>query len=198
MEPDRNCLHSGDEQGDCADAVRHRLDERGLDPVLVLTRERWERDLAGGPEGVPERLRTAAELAVLRADGEERQLPTVSERTWDIPEARRGRPARFPGRGRERHRHQGRHVGSKPGPGADGADPLHVSARSWTLDTIAVAVVVTATGEDLPGTRRLFADDDDGLVQGALWRGQLEFVCEAWADPDPDPDPDSDELGLTD
>lgn len=167
-------LKRGSQTAWASDEVHARLRAQGLEPLLVLARERWEKDLAGGPPGLPERARTAAELAGLRADGE-LGLPTVSE----------GRDHGHDSRAPRERRHRfggGRHAASArcaPQP------PLRVRAQPWAQGIVEVAIF--AVGDEvLTGTRRLFSADDDGLVSAATWKGQLEFACESWLEPEID------------
>lgn len=182
LDPDSGDLRSGEGTAPIAEELRRRLVDRGLDPLLVLANERWTSDLAGGPDGIPERMRTAAELAQARAIGEERELVSTTDRTWDLDDASAGRRRR---RTRRTATRAGERRGSAPAP-RDG-DPawspsrLRVRARAWTQDIVAVAIVVTASEQALPGTQRLFRADDEGLLEAAAWRGQLEFACESWA-----------------
>ena len=137
---------------------------RGLEPLLVLPQARWQEDLAGGPPGVPPPVRTATEIAMLRAEG-----------ALDLPPMRAEAAERFRVAPRRPERHRWLRRGRR-----DVHEPtLAVHARPWSRSLVSVAVW-TAGGEVLSGTERLFATDDDGLTAAAEWKGQLEFVCEQW------------------
>jgi len=157
-------LSGGEYSADDAGLLHRILRGRGLEPLLVLPRARWQEDLAGGPPGVPPPMRTATEIAMLRAEGT-LQLPPMRAEAAARFRAARSRPTR-------RHWLHGprRHV---PEP------KLVVHARPWSQSLVSVAVW-TLDGEALSGTERLFSTDDDGLTAAAEWKGQLEFVCEQW------------------
>lgn len=175
LDPAGGSVRSGEDLGT---GVERRLIERGLQPVLVVEAERFERDLAGGPDGVPERLRTAAELADLRAIGQEPLQVTSSERTWDLDRERNGLAGqRRPGGPGRKHRSTHERHNQAP---ASADARISVRARAWTRDLVAVSIVIAASGEALPGTQRLFPADECGLIAAAAWRGQLEYACDNW------------------
>ena len=157
-------LAGGEYAADDAGLLHTILRGRGLEPLLVLPRARWQEDLAGGPPGVAPPVRTATDIAMLRAEGSLELPPMRAEA------AARSRVAR---RQPVHHRWLHGRRGGEPEP------TLVVHARPWSQSLVSVAVW-TVSGEVLNGTERLFATDDDGLNAAAEWKGQLEFVCEQW------------------
>jgi hypothetical protein len=157
-------LAGGEYAADDARLLHNILRGRGLEPLLVLPLARWQEDLAGGPPGVPPPVRTATEIALLRAEG-----------ALELPPMRAEAAARF----RVEHRRPARrgwlHGGRRHAP----RPILVVHARPWSRALVSVAVW-TLSGEVLSGTERLFPTDDEGLTAAAEWKGQLEFVCEQW------------------
>ncbi len=163
LDPSRQ-LSGGEYSADEVGILHSILRGRGLEPLLVLPRARWQEDLAGGPPGVPPPMRTAAEIAMLRAEG-----------TLQLPPMRAEAAARFrPAPPRPAHRHW---LHGRRGDAPERA--LVVHARPWSESLVSVAVW-TLDGEVLSGTERLFSTDDDGMTAAAEWKGQLEFVCEQW------------------
>lgn len=169
LDPARQ-LAGGEYGADDAGLVHSILRERGLEPLLVLPRARWQEDLAGGPPGVPTPVRSATEIAMLRAEG-----------ALELPPMRAEAAARFRLARRRPAHHRRRH-----GRRRDVPEPtLVVHARPWSESLVSVAVS-SFSGEVLSGTERLFPTDDDGLTAAAEWKGQLEYVCEQWLlDPSP-------------
>lgn len=163
LDPSRQ-LAGGEYSADDVGILRRILRGRGLEPVLVLPRARWQEDLAGGPPGVPPPMRTATEIAMLRAEG-----------TLQLPPMRAEAAARFRVAGPRPTHHHRLHSRRRDVP----EPTLLVHARPWSQSLVSVAVW-TLDGQVLSGTERLFATDDDGLTAAAEWRGQLEFVCEQW------------------
>jgi hypothetical protein len=161
-------VKGGEHDADDAGVVRRVLRGRGLEPLLVLPHARWHEDLAGGPPGVPPPVRTAAEIAMLRAEGA-LELPPMSAGAAERFGVARRRP------GRRRWFHHGDLERERDAP-----QPMFaVHARPWSRSLVSVAVL-TSGGEALRGTERLFPADDDGLAAAAEWKGQLKFVCEQW------------------
>jgi hypothetical protein len=163
LDPDRR-LDGGEYAADDPGLLHRILRERGLEPLLVLPRARWQDDLAGGPPGVPTPVRSATEIAMLRAGG-----------ALELPPMRAEAAARFRLVSRRPVEHRWRHGRRRDVP----KPTLVVHARPWSQSLVSVAVW-TVGGEVLSGTERLFPTDDDGLTAAAEWKGQLEFVCEQW------------------
>lgn len=163
LDPDRRLL-GGEHAADDAALLHSILRGRGLEPLLVLPRERWQKDLAGGPPGVPPPVSTAAEIAMLRAEGELELPPMRGQAAARFAAPRRGPLRRRWGRGR------------RSGPPES---MLSVHARPWSRSLVSVAVRAPG-GETLSGTERLFCTDDDGLTAAAEWKGQLELLCDQW------------------
>jgi hypothetical protein len=157
-------LADGEYNVDDAGLLHNVLRGRGLEPLLVLPSARWQEDLAGGPPGVPPPVRTATEIALLRAEG-----------ALELPPMRAEAAERFRVAPRQpvRRRWLRGHRRDEPRP------TFAVHARPWSQSLVSVALC-TVGGEVLRGTERLFATDDDGLTAAAEWKGQLEFVSEQW------------------
>lgn len=185
VDPGKNRLTHGEEDEGDVEGVCGSLRNRNLEPLLVVSSARWEADLAGGPEGLPPRPRTAAELAAAREQDPASEVPKRTTVDWafnaELDARRRGEKRRVP---RPRLRPLPRRGSSAlPRPrteDADGPPALRVRIAAWADGVVSVALVGPGA-EALPGTERLFPDDAGGSSDAGSWCGQLEAACDGWA-----------------